>query len=258
MTMPDPQNTPRPDENPRGISRLWRRGRHVNRLGLVAGLAGAAALAIGTTASLGGFTASITNPGDQVASGDLLMQEQVTPTGGTTSTCLSTAGGAAITTNANTNCGSNKFGNLTNAAPGGMSFSTVVLTNQGSLPANSLSMGVGACTATPTQPAAATATNVGSDTAGFCGKVDVTIEDDTGSAACVYPAGAGACPALSNTYNLSTLTTFAPTGTPKALTAPVAPGGARTYKVTVGLDNSATNADQAMAAVEPITFTFGS
>ncbi len=240
----------------------WRgaRGaRHVNRLGLAAGVLGAAALAIGTTASLGGFTASITNTGDQVASGSLLMQEQVTPTGGTTTTCLSTAAGNAITTNANTNCGANKFGNLLNAAPGGSSFSTVVITNQGSVAANSLSMGVGPCMAAPTAPSGATAGNVGSDTLGFCGKVDVTIEDDTvaGVPVCVFPAGAGACPALSNLFNLNTLTTFAALGAPKALTAPVAAGAARTYKVTVGLDASATNADQGMAATEPITFTFG-
>ena len=231
-----------------------------SRLALTAGVVGAGALALGTTASMGGFTAAITNTGDSVQSGSLLMQEQVTPTGGTTTTCLSTASGSAITTNANLACGANKFGALTNAAPGASSFSTVVVTNQGSVTANTFTMGVGACTATPTAPTGATATNVGSDTAGFCGKLDVTIEDDTvnGTPACVYPAGAGACGALSNTYNLNTLTSFAPTATPKPLTAPVAAGAARTYKVSVGLDTTATNADQAMAAVEPITFNFGS
>ena len=234
----------------------WLRSR--NRLALAAGLVGSAVIALSTTASLGGFTASITNTGDKAQSGSLLMQEQVTPTGGTTTTCLSTGGGAAITTNVNAACGANKFGALTNAVPGASSFSTVVITNQGSVAANSFSMGVGGCVATPTTPPGAVATNVGSDTVGYCGKLDVTIEDDTGTAACVYPAGAGACPAVSNTYNLSSLATFAPTATPAALTAPIAAGAARTYKVTVGLDNSATNADQAMAATEPIAFTFGS
>jgi hypothetical protein len=234
----------------------WFRSR--NRLALAAGVVGSAVLALSTTASLGGFTASITNTGDKAQSGSLLMQEQVTPTGGTTTTCLSTGTGTAITTNANAACGANKFGALTNAIPGASSFSTVVVTNQGSVSANSFSMGVGACVATPTAPSGATATNVGSDTSGYCGKLDVTIEDDTATPACVYPAGAGACPALSNTYNLTSLATFAPTATPAALTAPIAAGAARTYKVTVGLDNSASNADQAMAATEPITFTFGS
>jgi hypothetical protein len=238
------------------VPRRWFGNR--SRLALGAGVLGAAVLALSTTASLGGFTASITNTGDKAQSGSLLMQEQVTPTGGTTTTCLSTGTGAAIATNANAACAANKFGALTNAAPGGSSFSTVVVTNQGSLPANTFTMGVGACTATPTAPTGATATNVGSDTAGFCSKVDVTIEDDTGAAACVYPAGAGACPALATAYNLTTLTAFAPVGTPLALTVPLAAGAARTYKVTVGLDGTAANADQAMAATEPITFTFGS
>jgi hypothetical protein len=234
----------------------WLRER--NRMALAAGVLGSAVLALSTTASLGGFTASITNTGDKAQSGSLLMQEQVTPTGGTTTTCLSTGGGTAISTNANTACGANKFGALTNTVPGASSFSTVVVTNQGSVAANSFSMGVGNCVATPTAATGATATNVGSDTAGFCGKLDVTIEDNTGTPTCVYPAAAGACPALSNTYNLTTLAAFAPAATPVALTAPIAAGAARTYKVTVGLDTSATNADQAMAATEPITFTFGS
>jgi hypothetical protein len=220
-------------------------------------LVGASALALGTTASLGGFTASITNTGDKVATGSLLMQEQVTPTGGTTTTCLSTATGSTITTNANTSCGANKFGALTNAVPGNTSYSTIVITNQGSVAANSFSLGTGTCTAVGTVPTGATATNVGSDTAGFCGKVDVTIEDDTGTATCVYPAGTGACGAPTSASTLATLAT-AYSSTPLSLVAPVAAGGSRTYKVTVEIDPTATNADQAMAATLPITFTFGS
>jgi hypothetical protein len=234
----------------------WLRER--NRLAPGAGVLGSAVLALSTTASLGGFTASISNTGDKVQSGSLLMQEQVTPSGGTTTTCLSTAGASAITTNANLACGANKFGALTNAIPGASSFSTVVVANQGSVVANSFSLGAAACVATPTAPTGATATNVGSDTAGFCGKMDITMEDDTATPTCVYPVAAGACPALSNTYNLTSLAAFAPVATPVALTAPLAAGASRTYKVLVGLDTSATNADQAMAATQPITFTFGS
>ena len=237
-----------------GRSRRWLANR--NRLAMIAGLIGMAALALGTTASLGGFTASITNTGDKVATGSLIMQEQVTPLGGTTTTCLSTAAGTAITTNANTTCAANKFGALTNAIPGASSSSNVVITNQGSVAANSFTMGTGTCTATPTAPTGAAAANVGSDTA-FCNKVDVTIEDDTGTPTCVYPAGAGACPTPTNANNLSTLATAYGT-TPLALTAPIAAGASRNYKVTVMIDNTATNADQAMAATEPITFNFGS
>ena len=232
----------------------WVSGR--NRLALIAGAVGASALALGTTASLGGFTSTITNTGDKVATGSLIMQEQVTPTGGTTTTCLSTGNGVAITTNDNAACGANKFGALGNAVPGSTSYSTVVVANQGSVTANSFTLGTGACTATPTAGSGAISTNVGSDSA-FCGKVDVTIEDDTATPTCVYPTVAGVCPAPSNTYNLSTLSSAYATS-PLTLTAPVAAGASRTYKVSVTIDNSATNADQAMAATEPITFTFGS
>lgn len=232
------------------------------RLALVAGIAGAAALALGTTASLGGFTASITNTGNKVATGSLIMSEQVTPTGGTTTTCLSTAAGAGITANADSSCSANKFGALANAVPGDSSSSSVVIENQGSVSAKSLTMGSGSCTATPTAPAGATATNVGTDTAGFCGKVDITIEDDTNSSAptCVYPAQAGACPAPGSTYTLATLASAYQTN-PLSLAMPAGgllAGASLTYKFTVELDPSATNADQAMAATMPITYTFGS
>lgn len=148
--------------------------RHRNRAALAAGVLGAAALAMGTTASLGGFTASITNTGDKAQTGDLIMQEATTPTGGTTTTCLSTGTGTAITTNANAACAANKFGALTNSVPGATSASVVVVTNQGSLPAATFTLGAAGCVATGTAPPGATATNVGSDTAGFCSKVDVT------------------------------------------------------------------------------------
>ncbi len=231
---------------------------HRSRLALLAGVVGTGMITVSTTATLGGFTASVTNTANGVQAGSLLMQEQVTPNGGTTTTCLSTAGAAAISTNANNTCAANEFGALTNGAPGASSASTIVITNQGSLAANSFAMTAGPCTATPTAPGGAGATNVGSDTAGFCGKVDVTIEDDTNSSSptCVYPAGAGACPALSSSYTLASLSTYAASGT--ALATPLAPGAARTYKFTLGLDSSATNADQAMAATEPITYTFSS
>ena len=230
-----------------------------SRLALLVGVVGAAALALTTTATLGGFTASITNTGDQANSGSLLMKEDVTPTGGTTSTCLSTGTGTAITGNANTACASNKFGAITNGAPGSTSNSSVVITNQGSLTASTFTMGTGTCSATPTAGLNAAATNVGSDTAGFCGKVDVTIEDQTtsGSPKCIYPVSATACATPTSANTLATLSSAYST-TPLSLGGTVAAGAARTYKVTVLFDSTMTNADQAMAANEPITFTFNS
>jgi hypothetical protein len=227
-----------------------------SRLALVVGVVGASVLALSTTASLGGFSASITNTGDKVATGDLIMQEQVGPTGGTVvTTCLSTAAGSTITTNSNLNCTANKFGALTNAIPGASNATNVVLTNLGSVAANTFTATANGCTAVGTVPPGATATNVGSDTAGFCGVVDLTIEDDTtaGSPKCILPAATGACPALANSTTLSTLANSTLT-----LPTPVAAGGSKTFKFTVGIDAGATNADQAMAATMPITFNFGS
>ena len=238
--------------------RSWLANR--SRLALIVGVLGAAAIALTTTSTLGGFTASITNTGDQANAGSLLMKEDVTPTGGTTTTCLSTASATAITGNANNACGANKFGAITNGVPGATSNSTVVVTNQGSVTANTFTMYAGGCTATPTAGVGAAATNVGSDTAGFCGKIDITIEDDTtaGSPKCVYPVSAAACAAPTSAKTLTTLTTDYPSATPVAFTGTVAAGAARTYKFTILFDSTMTNADQAMAATQPITFTFNS
>ena len=233
----------------------WLRER--NRWAIAAGVVGSAVLALSTTASLGGFTASVTNTGDKAQSGSLIMQEQVTPTGGTTTTCLSTGTGTAITTNANSGCTANKFGALTNTAPGASSFSTVVITNQGSLAANTFSMGVGACTATPTAPPGPpprTSAVTPQASAGRWTSRSRTSPARPRVSIRRVPALARPC----RTPSTCSLATFAPVATPVALTAPLAAGAARTYKVTVGLDASATNADQAMAATQPITFNFGS
>ena len=237
----------------------WIRSR--SRWALAAGAAGSAALALSTTAVLGGFTASITNSGDAASTGSLVMQEAV---GSPATTCLSTGTGTTGSTtvntlNANASCPANKFGALTNAKPGDSNSTNVVISNVGSITASTLTMTNGACTQANNT---GTTTYNGSD-ASFCNKVDVTIEDDTlgttnALARCVYPAGAGNCPALANTSNLSTLATaYASAGSILPAATTVAAGASRTYKVAVGIDAvAATNADQGLTATEPITFTF--
>jgi len=91
-------------------------------------------------------------------------------------------------------------------------------------------------------------------TQGFCGKVDVSIENDTtaGSPACVYPSGAGACPALSASHTLASLAGTL-SSTPLSLGS-LAAGVTDTLKFTVGLDSSATNSDQGLAASMPLTW----
>jgi hypothetical protein len=243
------------------VATEWLRRR--SRWALTAGALGAAALAVTTTATLGGFTASITNNADTASTGSLVLQEVVGGTNG--ATCLSTGTGSTgstvvNSTNANTSCPGNKFGALTNAAPGASNATSVVVTNVGTITASTLTMTAGACT----QGNATGTTYHGSDSA-FCSKVDITIEDDTlgtttaTGARCVYPALATICPALSNTYNLSTYATAYTAATsilPASTT--VAAGAARTYSFNVGIDASAaTNADQGLSVSQPITFILG-
>jgi hypothetical protein len=118
------------------------------------------------------------------------------------------------------------------------------------------SLVAGACTAAA---ASDSATYVGADLAGnaFCGKVDVTIANTTTGATdkCVYPTQTTVCPALSNTYNLTSLAT-AGTFTTTPMSA-LAAAGTATYVVSVQLDPTATNADQGLTATMPFTWSIG-
>ena len=225
--------------------------------GIVAALVGVAALGLTAVTTLAGFSASITNPTNTFSSGTLLLSEQQG-----TNTCLSspnTAGG--ITTNLNSNCTYDNFSGSTTpgAEPGGTPVSTTVtLTNTGTLTSvGGLSLLAGACTVTGNPPGGTgpNAASTGSDTIGFCGKVDVQIEDDTvaGAPSCLYGGTIGsACPAtISNSYTLASL---AIAGS-QVLKANFAPSAPETLKITVGLDSSATNADQGLTATVPLTWS---
>jgi hypothetical protein len=98
---------------------------------------------------------------------------------------------------------------------------------------------------------------VGSDTS-FCNKVDVTIANTTTGATdkCVYPTLTTVCPALANTYNLSTLASATFTAAGPGPLSVLAPAGTATYVVTVQLDSGvATNADQGLTATLPFTWS---
>ena len=224
--------------------------------GLVAALIGVAALGLTAATTLAGFSASITNPTNTFSSGTLLLSEQQG-----TNTCLSspnTTGG--ITTNINSNCTADNFSGSSTpgAEPGGTPVSTTVtLTNTGTLTSvGGLSLLAGACTVTGNPPGSgANAASTGSDTAGFCGKVDVQVEDDTvsGSPSCIYGGTVGsACPATMS--NSDTLASLAAAGS-QVLKANFAPNTPETLKITVGLDTSATNADQGLTATVPLTWS---
>lgn len=206
----------------------------------VAGLVSAAVLATATTGVLSGFTASITNSNNTVATGTLLMSE----TSGA-NTCLSTTSGQ-IGSNAGTCSTINKFGGATLSTPGATASTTVVIKNVGTVTANTFTLTPSGCT--QTTPAAGT----GSDTA-FCSKVLVSIEDDTvpASPSCILGGTAGsACPATP-TANLTSWATALSLG-------PVASNATKTYKFTVMISAAADNTDQGLGASEPLVWAFGS
>jgi len=213
-------------------------------LTVLMGLVATAFAAFALTPAFSGFTASINNTNNTVGSGTLLMTE----TQGAT-TCLSSAAGTVTAANAGTCSTINKFGGSTTAAPGTVIQSTVSIKNNGTLPANTFTLTPGDCVTS-----ANGAVN-GSDAAGFCGKVNVTIADVTaaGTPVCVLPASAAACATPTSTTTLSSIGT-----TPIALATPLAPGATRTYQFSVMVDNSATNAHQGLSANKPLTWAFAS
>ena len=230
--------------------------RRTRRAGLIASLVGVAALGLtaATTLGLTSFTAQVGGTGTY-QSGTLVLAKQI----GSGTPCLSSSNTAgSISTNINTTCPGSDLGSVATGVPGTTATTNLTLTNEGSVAATGgLSLTTGACTASgaPDSSSALVPLATGTDTSGFCGKVDVTIEDTTGgTTSCLYPAGAGACPAPSNTNTLATLA-----GKTTPLAASLAPGASETLVVTTMLDNGvttgATNADQGLVASMPMTYT---
>lgn len=197
-----------------------------------------------TTPAISGFTASINNSTNTVGSGTLLLSENQGAT-----TCLSSAAGTVTAANAGTCATINKFGGNLISAPGGTpAVQSVTLKNNGTLPANSFTLTPAGCAQLANGAVNGTATD-------FCSKVNLTIADTTGTATCVFPAGAGACPTVSNSNTLTTLGT-----TPIALTTPLAAGASRTYTFTVQIDGGVgtTNAYQGLQATDALLWSIGS
>jgi len=221
-----------------------------DRRGLVAALVAVVALGVTAGVTLGGFSAAIGNPANSFSSGTIQLKEGVAAT-----SCFSTgsgSGGTVSAANAATCATIDDLGAALDQVPGGTPVSTTVtLTNVGNTATSGASLVTSACSA-----AAASDDNsyVGSDTSGFCGKVDVTVANTTSGAtdACVYPTQAGACPALSNT---STLAGLANTTFDTVPMSALAAGASATYVITVQLDASATNADQGLTATIPLTWS---
>jgi hypothetical protein len=209
-----------------------------------------AVIALGTTAafSVAGFSAQIVNNANSFSAGTMQLKES----NGSIS-CYSTGSGSggSVSASNSANCAINKLVGTLDQVPGGTPLATTItMTNVGGANAALESLVMGACSA-----AAASDANgyVGSDTAGFCGKVDFSIGTAT---KCIYPANAAAaCPATptsSGTLSGAASTTFNNSSTPPLtlLTA----GSSQAYTFTVVLDPSATNSDQGLAAGMTMTW----
>ena len=209
-----------------------------------------AVIALGSTAaiSVAGFSAQVVNNANTFSSGTMQLEES---NGSITCYSTGTGSGGTVSSANSANCAINKLvGTLNQVAAGTPLTTMITMTNVGTINASIESLVMGTCSA-------ATASNangyVGSDTSGFCGKVDFSIGI---SGKCIYPANASAaCPATpTNTGNLGSVagTTFTNTSTPP-LTLLNA-GASQAYTFTVMLDSSATNADQGLAASMTMTW----
>jgi hypothetical protein len=221
-----------------------------NKRNLAASLVAVIALAATASYTLGGFSAGIANSASTFSSATIQLEES----NGVT-TCYSTgtgAGGSVTAANTNGTCAINALVGTLDQVPGGAALTTTLtFTNVGNHNATVASMVTSACTA------AAASDNggyTGSDTAGFCGKVDVTVANTTVGATdkCVYPTQAAACPALSNANTLAGLASSTFNAVP--LTT-LAAGASATYVVNVQLDATATNGDQGLTATVPFTWS---
>ncbi len=209
-----------------------------------------AVIALGSTAaiSVAGFSAQIVNNSNTFSAGTMQLKE-----GNGSVNCYSTGTGTGGTVSASNSatCSINKLVGTLDQIPAGTPLTTTItMTNIGTINSSIESLVMGTCSA-----AAASDANgyVGSDTSGFCGKVDFSIGI---SGKCIYPANASAsCPATpssSGTLGSVAGTTFTNSSSPP-LTL-LSAGSSQSYTFTAMLDSSATNADQGLAASMTMTW----
>ena len=207
---------------------------------LLAAALASVAVGLTTMGALGAFNATITQNGTFTAGSIVLKETQGA------NTCYSTGGtNTPFTTNSSACATIDTFGAPVGQVPGGApTTQTMTFSNVGTANASTFTVTPGACAA------AGTGLYYGNDTsAGFCGKVDITIGN--GAAVCYYPAQGSACPALSNTYTLTTLNTNGAV----TIGAGLAAAASDTIVVSTKLDVTATNADQGLQATQPFTWT---
>jgi len=212
--------------------------------------AGAVVVGFGAAAigALSGVSGATTGPTSVVGSGQVQLREGVGST-----TCFSTGLGSKGGGQAGPCDTINDLGAAMDQTPGGPPASTTItVTNVGSVATSVASLSAGACRAAA---AADDAGFTGSDLAGFCKTIDLTIANRTPGAhyQCVFPAvTVDACPAPSRKGTLAELANRTLTGPGMS---PLAAGATATYVISVRSDRSQTNADQGLTASLPLTWT---
>jgi len=131
-----------------------------------------AVVALGTTAafSVAGFSAQVVNNANTFSAGTMQLKE-----GNGSANCYSTGSGSGGTVNSanSANCSINKLVGTLDQVPAGTPLTTTItMTNVGTINATLESLVMGTCSAAAASDANA---YVGSDTSGFCGKVDFSI-----------------------------------------------------------------------------------
>ena len=217
--------------------------------GLIAAVVAVLALSSTAAVTLAGFSAQIVNNANTFSSGTMQLEETQ---GGTNCYSTGSGSGGSVTSSNSVTCAINKLIGTLDQVPVGTPLTTsITMKNVGNTTAALESLVFATCSAAAASDASG---YVGSDTAGFCGKVDFSVGYGT---KCLYPANAAAACAATPT-SAGTLTGANTVGTINQASTPpmvlLAPAATQAYTFTVMLDTSATNADQGLTASQTMTW----
>jgi len=201
---------------------------------VIGGGAASLLLALSMSPTVAAFTASISNNTNTAGSGTLIMQE-TSGSGSSAATCTSTDGVGGIGTNSATCSTINEYGGSAALVPGASVSTDVTITNTGSVPAKTFTLGAGACTQGNNGLVNGGATDL-------CSKITVNI---VSSGKTIYNGTLAAFTTPVDVLN-------------KLVTTSVDAGTSVKFTFTVTLDTSADNTYAGLQASQPLTWTFNS
>jgi hypothetical protein len=199
-------------------------------------------LASSVNGSLSGFTASVTNLGNEAGSAQAPILVETGPnSAGISTTCSSTSGvnGAYTCTSIN-KYGDNGEANLS-MVPGSSASTTVSFANTSTQPASTFTVTAGACTAGEQ--------GAQSGTGNLCSDGAFTV-----SIACAQGTTAGSSALDEGPVAPSALTSASPMTITGGLAAGTAPANTVTCTVTTALAGTATDADAGLTATQDLTW----